>query len=131
MKWLYESVRDKNLAETPEAFFNRTIESFYKKLEADLMIGFFFAGKDLNHIASRQTAFLLRSMGAPYNGSIKPIADAHSAIPPILPGFFDRRILLLKQHLESAALGAEEVAVWIDFEKSFRENIIQNTGSTR
>ena len=94
-------------------------------MKDDLMVGFFFDGKDLDSIAEGQTAFLLRAMGlAPsYHG--KPPSHAHVTLAPILSGHFDRRLKLLDEVLTSEGLSVAQKQTWIGFENAFRDSIVE------
>ncbi len=99
---------------------------FYEKMSEDILVGFFFAGKDLAHIAQRQGDFLLRAMGAtPSYHGLAP-SDAHRALPPILSGHFDRRLKILEETLIEFKLTSQEIIVWIGFENAFREAILES-----
>src|SRR5262245_57121278 len=80
------------------------LRDFYKRMSADVLIGFFFDGKDTNAIAARQLQFLLKAMGATSTYSGKTPARAHDALPPILGGHFDRRLRILEQTLADHGL---------------------------
>ncbi len=112
----------KNLGEEK---IRKILIRFYQIMSEDILVGFFFAGKDLNHIAHRQGDFLLRAMGATpsYNGL--PPSEAHQALPPILSGHFDRRLKILEETLQEFNLTPEEITVWIGFENAFRESILE------
>jgi truncated hemoglobin YjbI len=58
-----------------------------------------------------------------YSG--KPPAQAHAAMPPILPGHFDRRLVLLAETLAAEGLSAEDIRTWTDFENAFRSAIVE------
>ncbi len=99
------------------------LEDFYREMAGDVLIGFFFDGKDLTHIAQKQGEFLLRAMGSRPTYAGKPPATAHLAMPPILAGHFDRRLRLLEQTLERHGVSPAGRAAWIEFESLFRESI--------
>ena len=99
---------------------------FYERMAADLMIGFFFSGKDLPHIAAQQGAFLARALGLAASYSGKAPADAHNALPPILPGHFDRRLRLLEETLQEEGLPEDAIQAWLGFENAFRKSIVTN-----
>jgi truncated hemoglobin YjbI len=99
------------------------LEEFYVRMSADDMIGFFFAGKDLKHIANQQARFILNAAGMIPKFEGKGPATAHVGLPPILPGFFDRRIMILNETLLAHHLAPEVVESWIAFESSFRDMI--------
>jgi hemoglobin len=108
-----------------EAGLEAILKDFYKRLSNDVMIGFFFSGKDLQFIAEKQKQFLMRAMGATPSYSGKPPAQAHSNLAPILPGHFDRRIQILQQTLKDHHLSENDISTWIQFESTFRESITQ------
>ena len=99
---------------------------FYQRLSGDLLVGFFFTGKDLGQIAKMQAAFLLKAMGVRPTYPGKLPTDAHKAIPPILKGHFDRRLIVLREVLNEQELAPEFVEVWIEFEEAFRTNVVQD-----
>ncbi len=100
------------------------VRGFYRLMAKDLLIGFFFEGRDLEQISESQSAFLFRAMGLrPSYSGLAP-ADAHRNLPPILAGHFDRRLLLLDTHLTIEGLSASQRALWIGFENAFRESIV-------
>jgi truncated hemoglobin YjbI len=108
-----------------EAGLARILEDFYARMSQDILIGFFFDGKDLKKIAATQKEFLLRAMGARATYTGKPPARAHEALPPILAGHFDRRLVLLEQTLRDHGLDAEDIRTWIAFENAFRDGIVR------
>ncbi len=89
-------------------------------MSKDILIGFFFACKDIDLIADRQHEFLLFAMGARTAFAGKDPKSAHRELPPILKGHFDRRLTLLKEVLEDYSLSDEDIRTWIDFEAAFR-----------
>lgn len=99
---------------------------FYERMSADVMIGFFFAGKDLKQIADKQAEFLLRAMGARPSYSGKPPALAHTELPPILSGHFDRRLRILEEVLAAHGVAAEDIRTWIGFENAFRDAVVSS-----
>jgi truncated hemoglobin YjbI len=107
-----------------KAGLNKILKTFYEKMAKDILIGFFFDGKDLDFIASQQQSFLMKAMGAAtsYNGN--PPAKAHSQLPPILVGHFDRRLKLLEETLKEFGLCEQDIKVWIGFENAFRDGIV-------
>lgn len=110
--------------ELGEARVRSIVLDFYARMEKDVMIGFFFTGRDIPSIAAKQTEFLLRAMGATPSYAGKAPADAHTALPPILTGHFDRRLKILEEALSAAGLTHEQVLVWIGFENAFRNAIV-------
>lgn len=100
------------------------IQDFYAAMENDILIGFFFEGKDLQKISAKQTEFLLRAMGGRSSYTGKAPADAHDQLPPILAGHFDRRLKILDETLAKAGLSEAQRRAWIGFENAFRDAIV-------
>jgi truncated hemoglobin YjbI len=95
---------------------------FYEKQASDLLIGFFFSGKDVHAIADRQATFFFSACtGSSYQG-VSPL-HAHRNLPPILKGHFDRRLVLLKETLDQSDLTEVQKKAWIRFERSFQKVI--------
>jgi hemoglobin len=107
-----------------EEGLTRILRDFYRRMSQDLMIGFFFDGKDTDHIADQQKTFLMRAMGATASYSGKAPAQAHDKIPPILAGHFDRRVKILEETLRAHGLSDEDIRTWTAFERAFREQIV-------
>lgn len=103
---------------------NSLLGAFYEELASDLLVGFFFDSKDLSAIRTAQASFLLKAMGVTQSYSGHPPAKAHLKLPPILSGHFDRRLIILRKHLEAAGLSPEAIRTWIEFENSFRPGIV-------
>jgi len=97
-------------------------------MSKDLLLGFFFENKDLRRIILQQKAFLLRSMGEKKTYSGKSPARAHSKIPPILKGHFDRRMVLLRETLNEFGLSQNAIETWVFFEEQFRKSIVDEEG---
>jgi truncated hemoglobin YjbI len=100
------------------------LQDFYKRMASDMMIDFFFMGKDVSAIALRQKDFMLRAFGARATYTGKAPADAHHALPPIREGMFNRRLQLLEETLLSHGLSAEDMRTWVSFENAFRDGIV-------
>ncbi len=109
-----------------EQNLRQVVRKLYGVFAEDLLIGFFFAQRDLDTIANRQSDFLLRAMGATPSYSGKPPATAHLEMPPILTGHFDRRLTLLAQLLPQLGISPEGVQTWVDFEESFRSSVVRD-----
>ena len=96
------------------------LRRFYRRLREDALVGFFFAGRDLDDIADGQLAFLQRATGAAPHRPPRHPREAHRDLPPILRGHFDRRLLVLREVLEAEGVQAEDVEVWLRLEQSLR-----------
>jgi hemoglobin len=104
------------------------LKDFYRRMSGDILIGFFFDGKNTDEIAEKQKEFLMRAMGALPSYSGKAPAQAHDEIAPILKGHFDRRLRILEDTLRSHGVSDEDIRIWVDFESAFREGIVSEEG---
>ena len=112
-----------------EAQLRAILADFYQRMSQDVLIGFFFDGKDLAEIARKQGDFLMRAMGASPSYTGKPPAQAHDNLPPILAGHFDRRLRILEETLAAHGVAAEDIRTWVAFEGAFREGIVSEERS--
>lgn len=109
-----------------EEALSRILTRFYEKMSHDVLIGFFFDGKDIVHIAQMQKLFLMRAWGVTQSYAGKSPADAHAHLPPILSGHFDRRLVLLGETLREFKVAEEDIEIWVNFENKFR-HAVQHT----
>ena len=103
-----------------EAGLEAILARFYEKMGKDVMIGFFFEGRDVHAIALMQKSFLLRAWGVTQSYPGRSPADAHSKLAPILTGHFDRRLVLLAETLREFKVSEDEISLWVSFEERFR-----------
>lgn len=103
---------------------NSILVNFYDRMSKDTMIGYFFSGKDLEHIAHQQGQFLLNAAGMipKFNG--KGPHSAHTNLPPIWEGHFDRRLVILRETLKAEQIPSHMIELWISFESSFRDIVV-------
>lgn len=106
------------------------LKDFYRRLAEDVMLGFFFVGKDVTEIALKQKQFLLRAFGVTPSYSGKAPAQAHNSLAPILPGQFDRRLQILEQTLRDHSLDSKAIQTWLSFENAFRSSIVSRDKAT-
>ncbi|MDZ4676664.1 MAG: group 1 truncated hemoglobin [Oligoflexia bacterium] len=111
-----------------ETGIEKILIRFYEKMAKDIMLGFFFDNKNLNHIIQQQKTFLLRAMGKNYQYFGKSPTTAHLEMPPILKGHFDRRVVLLRETLTEVGMREESIQTWIEFEENFRNAIVKEEG---
>lgn len=107
-----------------EPGLTRLLTRFYEKMSQDILIGYFFDGKDIRKIALMQKAFLMRAWGAAPSYSGKSPADAHKMLPQILSGHFDRRIVLLTETLREFNVKEKDIEIWVGFESKFRQAVV-------
>ena len=108
-----------------EAGIRAILDDLYRRLFADPMVGFLFAGHDREHLVAMQTQFTRRLLGdksAGYTG--KSIPDAHAALP-ILPGHFDRRHKLLADVLREHGVPEEVREAWLRLDRGLRTAVLR------
>lgn len=88
------------------------VERFVDRMARDFVIGFFFAGHDLQRIKLHEYEHAAASLGAatPYTG--KPIVPTHRGLR-INAGQFRRRLALLRAELQAAGVPADIEQLWI------------------
>ena len=99
---------------------------FYSKMAQDLMIGFFFEGKDVLEISGQQAKFILNAAGLIERFEGKGPSQAHLKMPPILSGHFDRRLVILREVLTEQGLLPLQIETWIQFEEGFRLMVVSS-----
>lgn len=106
----------------------KIVQTFYKNMLDDIMIGFFFKDKDINHIINQQVDFLSKIFGGPqvYSGQSPQKAHQHLNI---LSGHFHRRLQILQSTLESLAVHPDIITQWVKMEESFFTAIVKKKGS--
>jgi len=98
------------------------IEDFYDRVFDDVMIGFFFKGKDKQHLIQLELEFVLQILGAnsPYTG--RPIREAHAS-QRIMGGQFNRRTQILRETMADHGLPAEVRRHWLRHTESLRAQV--------
>lgn len=99
------------------------LDAFYARLFDDLMVGFFFAGKDRATIVDGQLAFLLKAFGEEATFAGRHPRAAHVDLPPIRKGHFNRRLLVLREVLAEHGVGADDIEAWVRAEESMRRHV--------
>lgn len=110
---------------------NALVRDFYQRVFDDAMIGFFFAGSELDEIADAQVQYVRARLGneqVEYTG--KPIRRAHLE-HPILSGHFDRRHQLLRETLDDHDVPEHVRAAWLDLEQRLRELVVRTGAQAR
>ncbi len=98
------------------------LEDFYRRVLADRMIGFFFAGADPRRLVEKELELVLQALGdgSPYTG--RPLAELH-ARHPIQGGQFMRRLKLLEETLVDHAVPPEVAEPWLRHNRELRAQI--------
>ena len=116
-------------AEPPSAEDLRPIlQDFYDRVFADVMIGFFFEGKDKRRLVDKEIELALVMFGAPgaaYTG--RPLGPAHEK-HPIMGGHFARRSKLLADTLRDHGFPQALADQWLAHTESLRPLITAHLG---
>jgi len=105
-----------------EAVLRPLLEDFYDRVFDDVMIGFFFKGKDKVHLVQMELELALHLLGSDVEYTGRPLPSAH-APHPILGGQFDRRTQILRETMADHDLPAEVQAAWIEHTERLRSQI--------
>jgi truncated hemoglobin YjbI len=122
---LKKHIEDQNQNVDPATLIDKVLQSFYKKMSHDTMIGFFFHQKDLQKVIERQKEFLLMVFGYEKSYTGRSVMAAHMNLPPILEGHFNRRLVLLKETLQEFNFPDKAQQDWLGFEEGFRKVIVK------
>lgn len=108
-----------------EEVLQKLMRTFYDRLFEDLMIGFFFAGKDKEALVASQIDYVYANLGnraGDYSGL--PIRKAHHDMA-ILSGHFDRRHTILKEVLQEFEVPILVQEAWIALDLKMRPMVIR------
>ncbi len=83
------------------------VDDFYDRLEADELLGPFFADADLERLRRTQTEFLCEAAGGPERYDAEPVREAHLHIP-FEPKHIQRAIDHLEATLEDHGVPEED-----------------------
>jgi hemoglobin len=95
-----------------EGALRAVVDRFVERMAADMIIGFFFAGKDLARIKQHEFEHAAVALGAEIAYGGRPIVPLHRAMR-INGGQFRRRLALLRQELAAAAVPPDIAATWL------------------
>lgn len=99
------------------------LDRFYARLFDDVITGFHFAGHERAKIVDGQLAFLAWATGEDGELTVRHPKVAHEKVAPILRGHFDRRLVVLREQLETEGLGADDIDAWIGLEEAMRKHV--------
>lgn len=95
---------------------------FYDRLFDDVMIGFFFRGKDKARLVDKEWELTARLLGSPVAYTGRVLREAHAA-SPIMGGHFDRRLQILKETLTHHDVPQAVRDAWIEHTLALRPQI--------
>jgi hemoglobin len=109
-------------AKIGEAKLRAVIADFYTRVFDDVMIGFFFAGKDHAQLIELEYQFTAGFLGADVKYTGRPLREAHAS-HRVFSGHFDRRLQILRETLRDHAVDPEVATAWIDHQLALRPQI--------
>lgn len=98
------------------------VEDFVDRVSRDMIVGFFFAGKDLGRIIDKEFELAAARMGGPFSYTGLPLARAHKPLG-INRGHLRRRLAILRHVLESRGVDPEIAERWISHERGLEAQI--------
>jgi truncated hemoglobin YjbI len=109
-----------------EAVVRAVVERFVRRMAGDFVIGFFFAGRDLDRLITHEYEHAAIALGAavPYTG--RPIVPIHRALP-INAGHFRRRLALLRQEIDAAGIPGEVRDRWLAHQAALQATLTDGT----
>lgn len=102
------------------------IDRFVDRVFDDMIIGFFFVGKDRAAVKQHEYEHAAAVLGAPVPYTGRPIARLHRPLK-INGGQFRRRLALLRQEIERAGVSAAIAAVWLGAQEAMQRQITDGT----
>lgn len=104
------------------------LRTFYDAVFDDVMIGFFFRGKDKARLVKKEWELVAKALGADVEYTGRPIDQAH-APHPILGGHFERRLQLLKGAMEAHEVPPAVREAWIAHTIALRPQVTKDPGT--
>lgn len=101
------------------------VDRFVRRAAGDMIIGFFFDGKDLGRIIFHETELACLQLGGPSVYTGKSLASAHKPLK-INRGQFRRRLAILRTTLNESGVPAEIVARWVQDNQAEEHKIVIN-----
>ena len=120
-----DSERELHIMAGGEAKLRPLLVDFYERLFDDVMVGFFFKGKDKERLIEKELEFALRLLGAGNEYTGRPIAEAHSA-HRIFGGQFARRTQILRETMADHKLPAPVRDAWLGHTEQLRAQVTAN-----
>lgn len=109
-----------------EAAVRGHLRAFLDRVAGDFVIGFLFAGRDLDRLADLEVGHASRGLGGPVPYTGRPLGAAHRPLR-INGGQFRRRLALLRTVLRERGVPEAIVARWIEHDRRFEGAIVDGT----
>jgi hemoglobin len=102
------------------------ITDFIGRVARDFVIGYLFAGRDLDRIILHETAMAVTMLGGPVAYSGRPLGAVHQPLK-INAGHFRRRLAFLERTLEAHNVPEDIAARWIEHNRRLERLIVDGT----
>ena len=102
------------------------MKDFVGRISQDFVIGFFFAGKDLDRIAEKEFELASTHLGGPHAYTGRPIAQAHGP-HRINSGHFRRRLAFLSTVLRDHGVDDDIIQRWMAHDERLLSQITDGT----
>jgi hemoglobin len=99
------------------------IQDFYAQAFVDPIIGYFFDGKNQDHLIQQQVSFTIGMLGGPKNYTGKPLELAHRSLN-LRPAHFNRRKILMEETMQRHNIDKSCQEEWLMLEEQFRRIIV-------
>ncbi len=109
-----------------EEVLRAVVDRFVRRMANDFVIGFFFAGRDLERIVAHEYEHAAIALGAavPYTG--RPLASSHRPMK-INAGHFRRRLALLRNEIEAAGIPEDIRDRWLAHQRALEAVVTDGT----
>jgi hemoglobin len=101
------------------------VSDFYERVLATPNLRVYFEGIEMRRLVDHQTKFISAIMGGPASYTDDQIAHAHARLR-VLGADFDELVELLRETLEDAGIGEEDVARLCAHVIALREHVVMD-----
>ncbi len=117
-------MRAMNLFESiGEETIRKVIRTFYERAIIDPMIGYFFFGKDHEHLVQQQIAFATGMLGGPASYRGRPILPLHQPLL-IRHAHFNRRRVMMREAMLEFGVSEAHADAWLALEEQLLPMIL-------
>lgn len=102
------------------------VDRFVDRAFDDMIIGFFFTGRDRARVKQHEYEHAAGVLGAPVAYTGRPIVPLHRPLK-INAGQFRRRLALLRQEIERAGVPAAVAELWVSAQYAMERQITDGT----
>ena len=99
------------------------VDRFVRRAATDMIIGFFFDGKDLEKIIRHETELACLQLGGPSVYTGRSLQAAHKPLK-INRGQFRRRLAILRTTLREEGVSEAIVERWVDLNQADEHHVV-------